>query len=58
MIIIGGGVSRAGKILIDKVEEYFIEYTHIAEKKAKFVIAELGNDAGTYGSAALASQLL
>ena len=58
VIIIGGGVSRAGKILIDKVEEYFTEYTHIAEKKAKFVIAELGNDAGTYGSAALASQLL
>lgn len=58
VIIIGGGVSKAGAILIDKVEEYFIEYTHIAEKKAKFVLAELGNDAGTYGSAALASQLL
>ena len=58
VIIIGGGVSKAGKILIDKVEEYFVEYTHIAEKKAKFVLAELGNDAGTYGSAALASQLI
>ncbi|MBQ6551774.1 MAG: ROK family protein [Lachnospiraceae bacterium] len=58
VIIIGGGVSKAGAILIDKVAEYVAEYTHIAEKKPAIVLAELGNDAGTYGSAALASQLL
>ncbi len=58
IFIIGGGVSRAGQILIDVLEKYLIKYTHIAEKTAGIVLASLGNDAGTYGAAALAQGLL
>ncbi len=57
-IIIGGGVSKAGQILIDVIEKHMGNYTHIAKEKAKVVLAGLGNDAGTYGAAALAMELL
>ena len=54
IMLLGGGVSRAGQILLDVIEKYLCKYTHIAEKHAKLAIATLGNDAGTYGAAALA----
>lgn len=53
MIVIGGGVSKAGNILIDAVETYFRERTFHACKNAEFALAELGNDAGIYGAAYL-----
>lgn len=49
VIVIGGGVSKAGQILIDVVKKYFIETSFHACRDAKFVLAELGNDAGIYG---------
>jgi len=58
VIVLGGGVSRAGQILIDAVTKYLKEYTHIAPETAPIVLATLGNDAGTYGAAALAQGLL
>lgn len=58
VIIIGGGVSKAGQILVDVIEKYTDMYSHIAEKHADIVLATLGNDAGTYGCAALAMGML
>lgn len=51
--VIGGGVSKAGDILISLVEPKFQEYVFGPCKNAKFKLAELGNDAGIYGAAAL-----
>lgn len=53
VIVIGGGVSKAGKILIDVLEKYFQKRTFHACSNAKFALAELGNDAGIYGGAYL-----
>lgn len=56
VIVIGGGVSRAGSILIDPVEKYFKEQTFHACRNAEFALAQLGNDAGIYGGAYLISE--
>lgn len=48
--VIGGGVSRAGQIIIDEVEKYYNDYVLFALRDKKFHLAELGNDAGIYGS--------
>lgn len=53
VIVIGGGVSKAGKFLLDKIEENFLANAFQATKNAKFALATLGNDAGMYGAAAL-----
>ncbi len=52
-IVIGGGVSRAGKILLDVTEKNFQTYVFKPCKNVKFSLAELGNDAGIYGAAAM-----
>lgn len=49
VIVIGGGVSKAGTIITDKVKKYFSEKTFHACKDTEFALAELGNDAGMYG---------
>ena len=49
MFVIGGGVSKAGTIITDVVEKYYVPYTFHACREAKFKLAELGNDAGIYG---------
>lgn len=56
MIVIGGGVSKAGNILIEAVEKYFKTRTFHACTNAGFALAKLGNDAGIYGAAYLISQ--
>ncbi len=53
VFIIGGGVSRAGAYLIDKVRRYYDEYTTISRNRGKVVLAALGNDAGIYGAVKL-----
>ena len=58
IVMIGGGVSKAGKILIDAVTPYVERFTHIVKTKPKIVLATLGNDAGAAGCAALAKQCL
>ncbi len=50
VFIIGGGVSRAGSYLIDKIQKYFRQYTTISQNHADVVLATLGNDAGIYGA--------
>ena len=52
-IVIGGGVSRAGKILLDVTEKNFLTYVFKPCRNVKFSLAELGNDAGIYGAAAM-----
>lgn len=49
VFVIGGGVSKAGSILIDVVQKYYKERAFISCKNAKFALASLGNDAGMYG---------
>ncbi len=51
VIVIGGGVSRAGQVILDYVEKYYKERMFFANDKVKFVLATLGNDAGVYGAA-------
>lgn len=51
--VIGGGVSKAGPILLEYIQKYYKEYAFPACKDAAFVLAKLGNDAGIYGAAKL-----
>ena len=53
MFVIGGGVSKAGSVLIPFVEKAFREKAFFANKDTKIVLAELGNDAGICGAARL-----
>lgn len=53
VFVIGGGVSKAGRVVIDYMEPYFDKYAFPGTKNAKFVLAKLGNDAGIYGAAKL-----
>lgn len=56
VFVIGGGVSRAGQILIDTTRKYFQEYSFHACRNTEFELATLGNDAGMYGGAAAVLQ--
>ena len=49
--IIGGGVSRAGDLLIEYVQKYYKKYVWPGCRDKQFVLAKLGNDAGIYGAA-------
>ena len=50
--VIGGGVSKAGQVLIDVITKYYHKFAKIiGDNKAKVVLAKLGNDAGIYGAA-------
>ena len=51
VFVIGGGVARAGQIIIDEVSKNYEENVMFALKNKAFKMAELGNDAGIYGSA-------
>lgn len=53
VIVIGGGVSKAGPILLDFIVKNFKKYAFSSCKETEFVLAELGNDAGIYGAAKL-----
>lgn len=54
IFIIGGGVSKAGQFLVDRVQAYFVKYAWPGIRGIKFALAELGNDAGIYGAARIA----
>lgn len=49
--VIGGGVSKAGPVLLDYVQKYYRQYAFPGCKDAAFALATLGNDAGIYGAA-------
>ena len=51
VFIIGGGVSNAGRFLLDKIEDNYKKLAFIGASNADVVQAKLGNDAGIYGAA-------
>ncbi|MFC0558111.1 ROK family glucokinase [Halalkalibacter alkalisediminis] len=57
-IVLGGGVSKAGSLLLGPLEEQFKRFAlaRVAEG-CEFKIATLGNDAGVIGGAWLAKQV-
>ena len=52
-IVIGGGVSKAGSVLLPFIEKPFQEKAFFANKNTEIVLATLGNDAGICGAAKL-----
>lgn len=55
-IVLGGGVSRAGEFLLQKVKRAFYERVFAHSREREFRLAELGNDAGVRGAVALLLQ--
>lgn len=51
VFVIGGGVSKAGQVVLDYIKKYYMQYAFMTCKKSRFALAELGNDAGIYGAA-------
>ena len=49
-VILGGGMSKAGEYLRERVERHFTKYMFHACKGTEFSLAALGNDAGMYGA--------
>jgi len=49
IFVIGGGVSKAGTIITERVQKYFEESAFHACLHGEFALATLGNDAGMYG---------
>ena len=54
VVVLGGGVSKAGDMLLEGVAPYFDKFIFHAASQAKFTLASLGNDAGAYGAFKLA----
>lgn len=54
IFVIGGGVSKAGEILLTYVEKNYRQRAFFANKNVEFALASLGNDAGSIGAAKLA----
>lgn len=57
VFIIGGGVSKAGKILTDVIEESYRQHAFHISKNTPFQLARLGNDGGMIGAALLTKHL-
>ena len=53
VILLGGGVSAAGSALLDPVEAAFKTCSFAPCADVRFALAQLGNNAGIYGGAAL-----
>ncbi|MGC4019175.1 MAG: ROK family glucokinase [Muricomes sp.] len=53
VFVIGGGVSRAGEVLIPFIQKPYLERAVFGTKNVKFSLATLGNDAGICGCARL-----
>jgi glucokinase len=50
VIVIGGGVSKAGQILLDAIEKHYRPAAFHASRDVDFKLAVLGNEAGMYGA--------
>ncbi|MFF2875291.1 ROK family glucokinase [Gottfriedia sp. NPDC057991] len=58
-IIIGGGVSNAGDLLLRPLKKYFDEFAFTTVRDStKLSIAKLGNDAGAIGAAYLVKKFI
>ena len=50
VVVLGGGVSKAGQVLIDGIQKHFLKWCFHACRDTQFRLATLGNDAGAYGA--------
>ena len=50
VVVLGGGVSKAGQPLLEGAKRYFDKYIFHASRSIRFALASLGNDAGAYGA--------
>ncbi len=53
VFVFGGGVSKAGQIVIDQVRKYYKEFAFYSTADVEMKLAVLGNDAGIVGAAKL-----
>jgi glucokinase len=53
-VVLGGGVSKAGHVLLEGTKPYFLKNVFHAASDVRFELASLGNDAGAYGAFKLA----
>ena len=49
VFVIGGGMSKAGQILIDLIQKHYVHFAFHASRGTQFRLAELGNNAGIFG---------
>ncbi len=50
VIVIGGGVSKAGAVLLEGIARHFPKHAFHGVRGVGFSLATLGNDAGAYGA--------
>lgn len=50
VVVLGGGVSKAGQPLLEGAKQYFGQYCFHACRDTQFALATLGNDAGIFGA--------
>lgn len=53
VFVVGGGVSKAGQVLLDYIQKNFKKHAFKDCKNINFTLAKLGNDAGICGAAKL-----
>lgn len=53
IFLVGGGMSRAGSVLIDAISMHYRKYAFHASIDTPIAEAKLGNDAGIFGCAAM-----
>lgn len=56
LVVLGGGMSKAGQVLLDGILPRFRHHMFHACQDTRFALAQLGNDAGIYGCFHLALQ--
>ena len=49
VFVIGGGMAKAGEILLESIRKHFRNYAFHASRETEFKAAELSNNAGIYG---------
>ena len=49
-VVLGGGVSKAGEVLLEGTKPHFLKHVFHAAANVQFALASLGNDAGAYGA--------
>ena len=54
VIVLGGGVCKAGQVLLDGIRRGYERFCFHGVRNVKFTVAQLGNDAGSYGAFKLA----
>ena len=56
VVVLGGGVSRAGEPLLEGGKRHFKKWGYLACQDTQFTLATLGNDAGAYGAFKLVAE--